>query len=368
MDPGVGAVVLSPVAEPATSGPFDHAGRRERAREALARARARGLIVTPGANLRYLSGVAAGPSERLVAFLLPVRGEPLLVAPAFERDRLEAELAMPVELAVWSEGADPFAAAAPALNQDGWLIDPAAPFWVAGGLEERGVRVASGAPICAALRRRKEPEEVERLRRAQALTRGTLAGLTRTLAPKVTERELAWEIIRSFHESGAEGWALVQFGEGSARPHGEPGERPLAEECAVLVDLGAVVDGYHGDLTRAWWFGERPAAGYGRAAGAVERAHSRAAALARAGALAGDLDKEARTALAEEGLAERFLHRLGHGIGLEIHEEPFLVEGSQVALEAGDVFTIEPGVYLPDEFGVRHEDVWWLGDEGAFRL
>ncbi|MFN2432980.1 MAG: M24 family metallopeptidase [Gemmatimonadota bacterium] len=355
-------------AEPPRRSPIDRAARLARVGEALARTTARGLALTPGPNLRWLCGVRVEPSERLVLLVIPTGGEPVLLGPAFERDRLAGQAEIPLDVAPWSEREDALAVAARLLRGGEWLLDPLAPFAVAAGLEERGTRLRPAGELCAALRRGKDTAELERLGEAQRLTRETLAGVPRRLAPGITERELVEEILLAFRDAGEPGWALVQFGEGSALPHGEPGARALADNSPVLVDLGAVVDGYHADLTRAWWFGDRPRPRHGEVASAVERAQARAASLARPGVAARELDREARRSLEEDGLAHAFVHRLGHGVGLEIHEPPFLVEGNAAPLAPGDVFTIEPGAYLPGQFGVRHEDVWVLTREGAARL
>ncbi len=356
MDPGAGTAVLRPLT-------FDYAGRLERAREALAREGAAGMLLTPGANLRYASGLALEGSERLVALLVPVATEPLLVAPVFERERVEAGARIPLGVATWADGEDPFALVRRVLGAGSWLLDPNAPFWVAEGFRVKGVPMRSAGAVCSGFRRRKEPAELAAIAAAQDLTREILMALRTRLEAGVTEREIADWILESFALAGANGWAIVQFGEGSALPHGEPGGRSLGPETAVLVDLGAVVEGYHADLTRAWWHGEDRPARHAEVVAAVEGAQAVAARLARPGTPAQELDRAARRSLEAAGLATRFVHRLGHGLGLEIHEEPYLVEGNGLALEAGEVVTIEPGVYLPGEFGVRHEDVWVVGEE-----
>ncbi|MBA2565212.1 MAG: aminopeptidase P family protein [Gemmatimonadetes bacterium] len=342
--------------------------RAARAREALERAGWKGLVLVPGPNLRYLTGLAIEPSERLTAAILPARGPGRLLAPAFEADRLAGGLEETLEIVPWPEHADPFAVAAGLIAEQGWLLDATAPFWIAEAFHDRGVRLRSAGALCAALRRRKDEAELDRISAAQRLTRETLVDVPGWLSPGVRERDVAERILAAFRAAGAPGWAIVQFGDRSALPHGRPGERRLTPESAVLVDLGAVRDGYHADLTRSWWFGSRPEGRYGEVASAVEQAQSRAAALARPGARAGDVDAAARRFLEQHGLAAYFVHRLGHGIGLEIHEPPFLVHGSEVLLEAGDVFTIEPGVYLPGQFGIRHEDVWVIREDGSERL
>jgi Xaa-Pro dipeptidase len=347
---------------------FDYAGRLERARDALAREGAAGMVLTPGANLRYFTGLAVGGSERLLALLLRAAGKPVVVAPAFERGRVETGARIQVELATWRDGEDPFALAHRALAGGSWLLDPNAPFWIAERFRGQGSPMLPATGVCTGLRRRKEPAEVEALARAQRLSHDTLESLRARLEPAASEREVSDWILGSFRQAGAEGWAIVQFGQSSALPHGEPGGRRLGEATAVLVDLGAVVEGYHGDLTRAWWHGDGRPARHAQVADAVVRAQAAAVGLARHGTAAQELDRAARRVLDDAGLASWFVHRLGHGVGLDIHEEPFLVEGNARELEVGEVVTVEPGVYLPDEFGLRHEDVVVIDGDGCRKL
>ena len=363
MDPERGAPLLS-----STAPSFDHAARLARLRERLERAGADGVALAPGPNLRWATGLVLDPSERPLLLLVRARGEDLFLVPALERDRLAPRVAPGTEVVPWADREDPLAIAARHLGSGRWLLDPQAPFWLGDARAERGTRLRSARALLADLRRRKEPAEVAAIARAQELTRQRLAEVPRILAAGVTEREIAEALVRGFEAAGAAGWALVQFAEGTAVPHGESGERRLPENAAVLVDLGAVVAGYHADLTRSWWFGERPHYRYGEIASAVERAQARAAALVRPGVRAADLDGEARRHLEAEGLAHLFVHRLGHGVGLEIHEPPYLVEGGDALLQPGDVFTIEPAAYLPGAFGVRHEDVWVVEEGGGRRL
>jgi Xaa-Pro dipeptidase len=355
----------------------DYASRQDRLRAELERVRASGLLLTPGPNLRYFSGVAIAQSERLLLLVLRLAGGPLLIAPHFERDRVRQELGRggllqnmesTVELVTWAESQDPLALVAGILAGGSWLLDPVTPFGTAARLVESGLELRSGEQVCIMLRRKKDAGEIELIRRAQEATRSTLAAVRESLSPGVTESDVVREIQSAFVRRGTEGWALVQFGPTSALPHGEPAGRALTEDCAVLVDLGAIIEGYHADLTRSWWFGGRPPSRYAEVASAVKEAQSRAAGLARAGTAAQELDRTARHHLEARGLGQHFVHRLGHGVGLEIHEPPFLVEGNESPLEPGDVFTIEPGVYLAGEFGVRHEDLWVVGEDGGMRL
>jgi Xaa-Pro aminopeptidase len=347
---------------------FDHRARLERTREALRRGRAAGAVLVPGPNLRWVSGVTADAGERLLALILPASGTPALLTPGFERGRVEADLAIDADVRPWRDGEDAFAAARAAMGPGEWLLDPVAPFRVAGRLHEAGADLRTGERVFAGLRGVKDAAELDALRRAQRLSHETLAEVRTTLEAGVSEREAADRIVAAFAARGAAGWALVQFGESGAVPHAEPGGRRLRGADAVLVDLGAVVDGYHGDLTRSWWHGDGRPGEHARVSSAVEQAQAAAAAEIRPGVAAGDVDRTAREVLAGRGLARWFTHRLGHGLGLEIHEDPYLVEGSRDPLRSGQVVTVEPGAYLPGRWGVRHEDAFVVTDDGARTL
>jgi Xaa-Pro aminopeptidase len=219
------------------------------------------------------------------------------------------------------------------------------------------------------LRLRKDEAELEAIGRACALTDACFAHLLDTVRPGMTEREVAWEIGAWFRANGADGNAfdpLVLTGARAAMPHGHPGDTPLSTGQALLIDFGAQVDGYRADMTRTIFF-EKPDDETRRRYDAVRAAQQRAFEHAAAGIIGAELHAAAREELARAGLAEAFTHGLGHGIGLETHEEPRL-KSWQRPLEAGMVFTLEPGVYMPGEIGIRIEDTVHLTDAGAVRL
>jgi Xaa-Pro aminopeptidase len=219
------------------------------------------------------------------------------------------------------------------------------------------------------LRLLKDANEIAATRRACALTDACFGHLLGFIGPGQTEREIAWELEGWFRANGAEALAfepLVLVGPRAAMPHGHPGEARVAVGQPLLIDFGCQVDGYRSDMTRTVFFGE-PAAETRRRYEAVRDAQQLALEAARVGMTGVELDGVAREHLAGAGLGEAFSHGLGHGIGLETHEEPIL-KGWKTPLLDGMVFTLEPGVYFPGEIGIRIEDDVLLTESGATRL
>jgi Xaa-Pro aminopeptidase len=346
--------------------------RRERARDSIARRDWDGALVTPGVNFEYLTGAAIERSERLTCLGLPASGSAWIVCPAFEAERL-AEACQGVDIDPWEETDDPFAAVAKRLADGGtWAFEPTTAYHDAARIEAgaTGVRFVDGAGMFQALRRAKDAGEIAALRRAISAAWQVHNVVMPRLAVGVTEKEVAGWIADEFATRGYEAWSLVQFGPGSAVPHGDPSDRALELGQAVLVDWGGWGEGVSADLTRTtWWDGQSapPEAGPDEfhAVAAVVRAAQRAAIeLAGPGVACGDVDEAARSVIRAAGWGDRFTHRLGHGLGREIHEPPYLVAGSRVPLAPGDIVTVEPGVYLPGKFGFRWEDDVLITENG----
>ena len=348
------------------------ASRRERTREEIARRGWDGALVTPSVNFEYLTGAAVDRSERLTCVGLPASGEPWVVCPAFEAERLGA--AVPgAELVLWEETDDPFAVVARMLDGRGiWAFEPTT--WVhdAARIESAaaGVRFVDGGDAFETLRRAKDAGEIAALRRAIDAAWQVHDAVVPRLAVGITEKDVEGWIADEFAARGYEAWSLVQFGPGSAIPHGHPSDRALERGQAVLLDWGGWGEGVTADLTRTtWWDGEpiplADAPSDFRHVGEVVQAAQRAALeLAAPGVACGDVDEAARGVIRAAGWGERFTHRLGHGLGHEIHEPPYLLAGSRVPLAPGDVVTVEPGVYLPGKFGFRWEDDVLVTAEG----
>jgi Xaa-Pro dipeptidase len=203
----------------------------------------------------------------------------------------------------------------------------------------------------------KSGEEIDLLRRAIAITEDAIIATFAALAPGMRERDVADRLAGEMEQRGAEGGGLVQFGPSSAMPHGSPTSVALATEMPVLIDCGCRVGGYISDITRTIWFGERPSDEFKTIFNLVHDAQTAAIGLGRPLLTQGQqMDRAARQVITAAGYGAQFTHRLGHGIGLEGHEPPYLVEGSETRLEPGMVFTIEPGIYQTGKFGVRIED------------
>jgi len=353
------------------------ADRRERARAELSARNWAGVLATPSVNFTYLTGTTLERSERLACLGLPRSGEPWLVCPSFEADRM-SELAPGVRIVPWQETEDPFRVAVGEIvaHAGTWALEPTTAYHDATRLAAAapGLWLADGAALFEKIRRAKDTEEIAALRRAIDAAWEVYDAVVAGLAEGVTEEVVARGISAEFASRGYEAWSLVQFGPSGALPHGEPGKRRLERGMAVLLDWGGWAEGFTADLTRTfWWDGGVVPAGdapeeFRRVFRTVRAAQAAGLAAARPGAVCGDVDRAARSVIEEAGWGELFTHRLGHGLGREIHEAPYLVSGSTVALAPGDVVTVEPGIYLPGKFGVRWEDDVLVTEDGIDNL
>jgi Xaa-Pro dipeptidase len=290
--------------------------RREKARTLMRQLGFAAMLIEPGANMEYFAGIQWGRSERLFAFLLPVSGRPIVIAPGFERQRAEDQVNNRYDLRVWQEDQNPETLVADTLSDLGLATD----------------RLA-----------------IDPSARTFVLT------------------ELAANVSAEMKKLGYDGGALVLFGESSAYPHGLPHPRALQENQVVLVDGGLSVNGYQSDMTRTVVFGT-PTAEMQKVFDIVHEAQAKSLAFAAPGKKCGDVDAVARKVITDAGYGpdyRTFTHRLGHGIGLEGHEWPYLVRGSQIILEPGMTFSDEPGIYQYGKFGIRLEDIMAITESGA---
>lgn len=348
----------------------------QRAEAAMAAAGVDALLLGPGADLRYLTGYHALPLERLTLLAARADGEHTLVVPALERPRAEdAALPAGVALVDYAETADPYALVSAALRGRGagLRLGVGDRLWSTFLL---GLQAAlpdaswvTASTVMRELRMRKTPAEVDKLRRAgQAIDR-VHAGVSALLRPGRTEAEVGRDIAERIVAEGHEtvNFVIVASGPNGASPHHETGERRLGEGDAVVVDIGGTLDGYCSDCTRNYLVGPEPD-GYADAHDALESAQRAAVDAVRPGATAEQVDAAARDLLDAAGYGPWFVHRTGHGIGLEEHEDPYIVAGNDRVLEPGMAFSIEPGVYLPGRFGLRIEDIVVVTPDGCERL
>lgn len=334
----------------------------------LARLRARmreravhAVVLSPGEDLRYFAGWSPLRDERFFALLVTQDGE-ALVGPQLAAETARAHVRAPVFAYGDAQGPGPALKAAlrrlgprprrvavsDDLRADHLLL-------VQEHLPEAAFQLAS--TLTAPLRARKDPAELDALRRASAAADAAMTAAWAAARPGVPEVEVAEAAAAAARRDGAEAvpFALVASGPNTADPHHEPTRRPLAPGEALWVDVGARWDGYCSDLTRVGFLGEPPAR-YREVYEVVERALSAAVGAVRPGAAAWEVDRAAREVIAAAGYGPFFVHRTGHGLGLSAHEPPSLHAGDHTVLEEGMVITVEPGVYLPGEFGVRLEE------------
>ena len=350
--------------------------RIERARALTRDLGADALIVGAGASLRYFTGVPWGASERLVAMLLPVNGEPVMICPAFERGSLEADLAIAAELRLWEEHESPSRLVAAALRDIGagaLAVDPAMAFELVHrlGQEISPVKVIEAGPVINGCRMRKSAAELALMQQAKSTTLEVQRRAARILAPGITATEVRNFIEAAHRKLGAAGssFCIVQFGESTAYPHGLPGEQRLADGDVVLIDTGCTVDGYNSDITRTYVFG-KPSDEQRRIWDLEHAAQAAAFARAEPGVPCEAVDAAARDVIVRAGLGPDYRlpgvpHRTGHGIGLSIHEPAYLVRGDTTPLAPGMCFSNEPMIVVPGRFGIRLEDHFYVTEQGA---
>ena len=345
-----------------------YASRRERASEALRSRGLAALLLSPSSDLAYLAGYRTHASERLTCLVIGADGEAALIVPELESPRATA--AAP-ELAqrTWSETEDPYALVAELVTAKG-EVAVADQMWslfvlrLQAALRGRGFQLASA--ITRGLRMKKDSHERAALRAVSAAADRAFPRLLGREFAGRTEREIGAELAALLREEGHDEvtFTIVASGPNGASPHHETGERRIARGDTVVLDFGGTREWYCSDITRSVHVGTEVDAEVRRVHDVVRRSQEAGYAAARTGATAASVDAASRRVIDEAGYGERFIHRTGHGIGLDGHEHPYLVRGNDERLEAGMAFSIEPGIYIPGRFGIRIEDIAILGDDG----
>jgi Xaa-Pro aminopeptidase len=331
------------------------------------------LALAPTVNMRYLLGFAPIADER-PCFLLIGPWATAMVVPALNADQVEAHTGIrPVR---WTDATGPRQAIEEALAD--LDIGPGAVLAADNSMRADGLlllqeiaapeRSLAADGLMSVLRIRKSESEIEALSRSAALADDALMAGADACRPGATERDVAWAVTRHFLKNGAEkvDFTIVASGPNGAFPHHETGKRRLETGDTIVLDLGATLDGYKSDVTRVIHLGE-PHAEVWAAYGAVQEANRRGREAAVAGARACVVDQAARQSLEKAGYGPYFVHRTGHGLGMELHEPPWITSDSDTVLEPGMVFSVEPGVYLPGKFGIRVEDIVVVRRDGVCR-
>lgn len=354
---------------------MDYAGRIARAQAEMDRRGIDWLIIAPSSDLVYLMGYPAHTSERLTALATPRRGgEPFVVVPRLEAPRLEGrdDLHDIIDRRVWDETADPIRLLADGLGQPrGLTIAVSDQMWSGFLLKLMdacpGARFVNADAVLKELRVIKAADEIAFMREAGRLTDEVWDefAATATVAGK-TELEVGRILggLMGARGLGTPAFMIVASGPGSASPHYLTSERVIREGDAIVCDFGGAVEGYKSDITRTVHVGE-PGDEFRRVYAIVDEARKAAFAAVRPGATCESIDAAARQIITDAGYGDRFIHRVGHGLGLDVHEEPYLVGGNATPLRAGMVFSDEPGIYLPGKFGVRIEDSVLCTEDGA---
>lgn len=345
------------------------ADRLSRVRGRLAELHVDALLLSLGADLPWLTGYHAMPLERLTMLVLPVDGDATLVVPQLEAPRVVHDPSL-FALRPWAETEDPVALVAGlvggrrhlAVSDRTWAT---VVLQLQARLPEAAWQPASR--VTGPLRAVKDPAEVAALRRAAAAADRVAAQLVSGQVALVgrTEAEVSADLGRRLVAEGHQrvNFAIVGSGPNSASPHHEPGARVIGPGEAVVCDFGGTMDGYCSDITRTVFTGPPPAE-FRHLYAALQAAQAAAVGAARVGTPCEDVDGVARRLLDEAGYGPHFIHRTGHGIGLEEHEDPYLVGGNCAPLEAGHAFSVEPGVYLDGRWGARIEDIVVAADAG----
>ena len=355
----------------------DHEERLARTRSVLTDRGLDALLVGPSADLFWLTGYRALPLERLTLLIVPAHGEPTIVVPELEAPRCADSGATDVvDLVAWDEVQDPTELVLGALRGSDAPLDGRFAvqdrLWSVFLLRLQDVMPDAtwhqGGVVARELRITKSDEELEALRGAGLAIDAVHQAIPELLRPGRTEIEVGRDISELILEDHDEvNFVIVASGPNGASPHHDTGARPLQAGDAVVIDIGGTRDGYCSDMTRNYVLGEAPG-GYRELHDVLEEAQRAGVDAVAPGVPAEEIDATCRRIIAEAGYGDRFVHRTGHGIGVEEHEEPYLVGGNDEPLRPGMTFSVEPGIYVSDRYGARIEDIVAVTDDGVERL
>ncbi|NUT94622.1 MAG: aminopeptidase P family protein [Saccharothrix sp.] len=355
-------------------GPIDVDALRARLDKAATAASVAGvdaLLISPGSDLRYLIGAGGSSFERLTCLVLPVGGTPVLVVPKLEQPGYSAIPTdrLGVDVVTWVDGEDPYALVRAALKGTRVAVSDMMPALHTLGLRDAigGDQVLAG-PVLRELRMRKDAAEVAALRTAGAAIDRVHARMGEWLRPGRTEAEVGADIAAAIVAEGhvQADFVIVGSGPNGASPHHSLSDRVIEAGDVVVVDIGGpIAEGYCSDSTRNYVLGEPRDADVWETYAVLQAAQKAAVEAVKPGVTCEQVDAAAREIIADAGFGEFFVHRTGHGIGLDVHEEPYIVGGNDLPLEPGMAFSVEPGIYLPGRWGSRIEDIVVVTEDGV---
>jgi Xaa-Pro dipeptidase len=357
----------------------ERGGRIEQARKLMAENSLDAIVLMAGTSLQYFSGIRWWGGERLFALVLPAKGNSFYVCPAFEEGRAREQIAnspdgKQPDVRIWQEDESPYQRVADGLRERGVGtgkigIEETIKFAFSDGIAKAAPQatIASATPVTAGCRMIKSAHEIALMRLAAQVTLAAYEAAYLAVKDGMTQPQVE-DLVRKAHEKlGFQGYADVQVGEFSAFPHGSVTPQVVHEGTIVLMDGGCVVEGYQSDITRTYVLG-KASAKMKQVFDIVHRAQSAALAAARPGVECGSIDAAARKVITDAGYGpdyKYFTHRLGHGLGMDGHEWPYLVRGNPEKLQANITTSNEPGIYIRGEFGVRLEDDMHITENGA---
>jgi Xaa-Pro dipeptidase len=363
----------------------ERAARQDKARRLMHENNLSAILFAPGTSLKYFTGIRWEGGERLFAMVLPARGEAFYVSPAFEEGRAREQIAKApagskpdFDLRIWHEDESPYARVAQGLTDRGIAtgtvgVEETVKFVFSDGVKKAAASTTfiSATPVTAGCRMIKSPHEIELMRLAAKVTLAAYEATYRSMKVGMTQRDVSDLIEAAHRQLGFEGGADVQVGEFSAFPHGSVQPQIIREGTIVMIDGGCSVEGYQSDITRTFVLGKAPDKTKDKMKQVfdiVHRAQSAALAAAKPAVEAGSVDAAARKVITDAGYGpdhKHFTHRLGHGMGMDGHEWPYLVRGNPTKLQPEMTFSDEPGIYIRGEFGIRLEDDMHIMEGGA---
>ncbi len=364
-------------ARPITAG--ERRARIEKARRLMAAENIDALMLCSGTSLVYFTNIRWSGGERLFTCVVPAKGEPFFVCPAFEEDRAREQIALgpfsgTADVRTWEEHESPYVRVAQGLRDRGITsgkvgVEETVKFVFSDGVAQAApaMELVSGTPITAGCRMVKDAHELELMQLASNVTLTAYEAAYRALADGMTQNDFAALVSAAHAQLGFSGGAGVQVGKYSALPHGSIQPQVVREGSILLIDGGCSVDGYASDISRTFVLGT-PTGKMKKVFEIERRAQDAALAAARPGVPCEAVDAAARKVIVDAGYGPDytyFTHRVGHGMGMDGHEWPYLTRGNTLPLAPGMTFSDEPGIYIPGEFGVRLEDDMYVTDDGA---
>lgn len=348
----------------------DFKARLAKLQESLGRRKLTGLFMEPSENLYYFLGMRFGRSERLVSVFVPAHGEPFVLGPAFEEPLLRQASGLE-KVFVWQEQESPYTVFKKAIGDYGlktgtMALEPTTRYFVSEGLRQAlpTMQFVNGDAVCNAQRMIKSEKEISLLRLSNDATEACIRQTWTQIKAGMTEQEVAKLLQQNYSALGLSGGGLIQFAQSSAIPHGGASPRNLQQNEIVLMDCGTRLQSYTSDVTRTTVFG-KPTPRHEEIWRLVQQAQSAGIAAAKPGVTCESVDAAARQVIDDAGYGKYFIHRLGHGIGLEGHEAPYFAGNNKTILQPGMTFTVEPGIYIQGEFGVRLEDDIVITENGC---